>query len=102
MKLELEHVAVTGELLLGCVLQRHLTDFDLCCTFACFHACRMKPELEHIAVTSELLDASGQIKWHNYLNYFIFGKGPMATTGCDRGAFVNTRGTMLSESLRYA
>jgi hypothetical protein len=32
----------------------------------------VKPELEHIAVTSELLDASGQIKWHNYLNYFIF------------------------------
>jgi hypothetical protein len=28
----------------------------------------------------------------NYLKYLIFNTGPLATTGCDRGAFVNTRG----------
>ncbi|WIA36647.1 hypothetical protein OEZ86_007931 [Tetradesmus obliquus] len=55
-------------------------------------ASQMKPELEHIAVTSELLADDGKIKWQNYPNYFLFGKGPLATTGCDRGAFVNTRG----------
>lgn len=54
--------------------------------------CSLKPELEHIAVTSELLTDDGQIKWQNYPNYLLFGRGPLATTGCDRGAFVNTRG----------
>jgi hypothetical protein len=33
----------------------------------------------------------GNIKLINYLKYII-GRGPLATTGCDRGAFVNTRG----------
>jgi hypothetical protein len=46
-------------------------------------------------VTSELLTNDGQIKWQHYPNYFLFGKGPLATTGCDRGAFVNTRGKWL-------
>jgi hypothetical protein len=64
----------------------------LTCWCSCVVACRLKPELEHIAVTSELLTNDGQIKWRHYPNYFLFGKGPLATTGCDRGAFVNTRG----------
>lgn len=34
----------------------------------------------------------GRIKLINYLKYLVFNNGPLATTGCDRGAFVNTRG----------
>jgi hypothetical protein len=52
----------------------------------------LKPELENIAVTSELLTDDGRIKIMNYIKYLLFNNGPLATTGCDRGAFVNTRG----------
>lgn len=34
----------------------------------------------------------GRIKLINYLKYLVFNNGPLATTGCDRGAFINTRG----------
>lgn len=54
--------------------------------------CRLKPELENVAVTSELLTDDGRIKIMNYIKYLLFNNGPLATTGCDRGAFVNTRG----------
>jgi hypothetical protein len=43
-------------------------------------------------VTSELLTDDGRIKIVNYIKYLLFNNGPLATTGCDRGAFVNTRG----------
>lgn len=55
---------------------------------------RMKPEYEDVAVTSELLTNDGRIKLTHYPNYLLFGRGPLATTGCDRGAFVNTRGKL--------
>ncbi|KAF8065553.1 alkJ [Scenedesmus sp. PABB004] len=55
-------------------------------------AALMKPELEHVAITSQLLNPDGSIKLGNYPSYLLFGRGPLATTGCDRGAFVNTRG----------
>eukprot|EP00878_Enallax_costatus_P001969 GHUV01002133.1.p1 GENE.GHUV01002133.1~~GHUV01002133.1.p1 ORF type:complete len:615 (+),score=207.39 GHUV01002133.1:83-1927(+) len=55
-------------------------------------ASMLKPEYDHIAATTELLNPDGSIKWTQYPNYLLFGKGPLATTACDRGAFVNTRG----------
>lgn len=55
-------------------------------------AALLKPEHEQLAVTDELLNPDGSIKFGNYPNYLFFGRGPLATTGCDRGAFVNTRG----------
>jgi hypothetical protein len=39
----------------------------------------------------------GRIKIMNYIKYLLFNNGPLATTGCDRGAFVNTRGKLTAQ-----
>lgn len=74
--------------------QPGLTQFVVSDAFSVRLHCRLKPEHEQLAVTDELLNPDGSIKFGNYPNYLFFGRGPLATTGCDRGAFVNTRGKL--------
>lgn len=50
-------------------------------------------EIQGISVTDELIDKRGRLRLSAILNYFIRGRGPMATTGCDHGALISTRGT---------
>jgi hypothetical protein len=45
-----------------------------------------------ISVTDELLHQDGRIRTRAILKYLLFKKGPLATTGCDHGAFVSTAG----------
>lgn len=56
-----------------------------------------KPRMMCCAVLYMLFPPAddGRIKLINYLKYLLFNNGPLATTGCDRGAFVNTRGKRL-------
>ena len=49
-------------------------------------------EIQGISVTDELIDKRGRVRLSAILNYFIRGRGPMATTGCDHGALISTRG----------
>ncbi len=56
-------------------------------------------EIQGISVTDELIDKRGRLRLSAILNYFIRGRGPMATTGCDHGALISTRGW---SSLRFA
>jgi len=50
-------------------------------------------ELQGISVTDELIDRRGKVKLSAKLNYLLRGRGPLATTGCDHGALISTRGT---------
>ena len=43
-------------------------------------------------MTDELIDLRGRVKLSAILNYFLRRRGPMATTGCDHGALLSTRG----------
>lgn len=77
------------------LLAAYTQQLQLWCLF-CYG--RLKPEYDSIAATSELLNPDGSIKWTQYPNYLLFGKGPLATTACDRGAFVNTRGELYADA----
>lgn len=57
-------------------------------------------EFQGISVTDELIDKRGRVRLTAALNYLLRGKGPLATTGCDHGALVCTRGA--SHSLRLS
>lgn len=60
---------------------------------AVVYAARMKPEHDNITVTSEIYDQNNNFKLGALLQYLLQKKGPLATTGCDRGAFVSTTGS---------
>lgn len=52
----------------------------------------LKDSAGHISVTDELLHQDGRIRVRAIAKYLLFKKGPLATTGCDHGAFVSTAG----------
>ena len=58
--------------------------------------CRMKPEFDHLSVTSEIYDRKSNIKPSAVLKYLFGRNGPLATTGCDHGAFLSTSGGSLT------
>lgn len=43
-------------------------------------------------LSSEIYGMGGTIRLGAIAALLLQGKGPLATTGCDHGAFVNTRG----------
>ncbi|GIL70388.1 hypothetical protein Vretimale_3577 [Volvox reticuliferus] len=53
-------------------------------------AVRSKPEFAGLSITSEIYDAKGNIRPGAVLKYLFGRNGPLATTGCDHGAFVRT------------
>ncbi|EIE18382.1 alcohol oxidase [Coccomyxa subellipsoidea C-169] len=59
---------------------------------ACLSAFYLKESAGPISVTDELLHTNGRIRARAILKYLLFKKGPLATTGCDHGAFVKTAG----------
>lgn len=59
---------------------------------ACLSAFYLKESAGAISVTDELLHTNGRIRTRAILKYLLFKKGPLATTGCDHGAFVSTAG----------
>ena len=42
--------------------------------------------------TDQMVSKKGRIRVSAILNYLLMGQGPLASTGCDHGAIVNTRG----------
>jgi hypothetical protein len=52
----------------------------------------MKEEFDNLTVTSEIYDKKNNIKPSAVLKYLFVRKGPLATTGCDHGAFLSTTG----------
>lgn len=55
-------------------------------------AAKLKQEFEGMSMTAELYDDNSNLKLWPIFQLLALGKGPLATTGCDHGAFVNTRG----------
>lgn len=53
-------------------------------------AARAKPEFEQLSVTSEVYDEKCNIRVGAVLQYLFGRRGPLATTGCDHGAFLRT------------
>lgn len=60
---------------------------------ACLSAVRLKPQYESWCVTDHVYNNRGGIRKRALLNYLLFKRGPLTTTGCDRGAFVSTTGS---------
>jgi choline dehydrogenase-like flavoprotein len=50
----------------------------------------LKPSAGRVAITDQLMHPSGRLRARAVLAYALAGRGPLATTGCDRGAFVRT------------
>ena len=67
---------------------------------ACLSAFYLKEEAGPISVTDELLHQDGRIRLRAILNYALFRKGPLTTTGCDHGAFVSTTGKYAAADTR--
>ncbi|GFR43618.1 hypothetical protein Agub_g4717 [Astrephomene gubernaculifera] len=53
-------------------------------------AARAKPEFERLSVTSEIYDSRCNLRPGALAAYLLGRRGPLATTGCDHGAFVRT------------
>ena len=64
---------------------------------ACLVSYLLKEEAGPIAVTDELLRTNGALRLRAKLNYALRRRGPLTTTGCDHGAFVDTKGPLLPE-----
>lgn len=60
---------------------------------ACLSAFKMKPKFKSWTVTDAIYNSKGGIRKRVLLNYLLFKKGPLTTSGCDRGAFVSTTGS---------
>lgn len=56
--------------------------------------------MQGISVTDELIDLRGRVKLSAMLNYFLRRRGPLATTGCDHGALLSTRGSKKQPDLQ--
>ena len=50
----------------------------------------VKREFEGKSVTDHIYNSRGNMRKRALLNYLMFGKGPLTSTGCDRGAMVRT------------
>lgn len=62
----------------------------------------MKPQYDEMSVTNEFYDKNNNIKISAILQYLFTKTGPMATTGCDHGAFLSTTGTTQADlQLRF-
>jgi hypothetical protein len=59
----------------------------------------LKESAGPISVTDELLHQDGRIRLRAIAKYLLFKKGPLATTGCDHGAFVSTAGGLPVQAL---
>ena len=57
----------------------------------------LKEDAGPISITDELLHSSGRIRVRAIMKYLLFKKGPLASTGCDHGAFVSTNGASLTQ-----
>jgi len=55
-------------------------------------AARAKPEYKDISVTNEVYSFGNTISLVAIAKWLLLGNGPLATTGCDHGAFVDTSG----------
>ncbi|PNW75136.1 hypothetical protein CHLRE_12g514200v5 [Chlamydomonas reinhardtii] len=63
-------------------------------------AARAKPEFEKLSVTSEVYDDKCNIKLGAVAQYLFQRRGPLATTGCDHGAFVRTSSSLSQPDLQ--
>ena len=53
----------------------------------------MSPETAgRVSVTDELMTDKGEVRLSAIAKYLLLSNGPLATTGCDHGALVSTRG----------
>uniref|UniRef100_A0A7S0S699 Glucose-methanol-choline oxidoreductase N-terminal domain-containing protein n=1 Tax=Chlamydomonas leiostraca TaxID=1034604 RepID=A0A7S0S699_9CHLO len=59
---------------------------------ATLYAARTDDKFDELAVTSQIYDKKQNIKFGAVLQYLFNKRGPLATTGCDHGAFVSTTG----------
>jgi len=59
---------------------------------------------KNVSVTDHVYNEKGSIRKRAILNYLLFRRGPLATTGCDHGAFVRSKaatGDLPDLQLRY-
>eukprot|EP00891_Asterochloris_glomerata_P004901 jgi/Astpho2/4901/Aster-05830 len=59
---------------------------------ACLSSFIVNEESGPISVTDEIYGPSGRLRLKAVLNWLVRRRGPLTTTGCDHGAFVNTLG----------
>lgn len=60
----------------------------------------LRPEPQPVCCRSpadDIYSAKGQIRKRAILSYLLQGRGPLTSTGCDRGAFVRTAGQALPD-----
>ena len=61
---------------------------------ACLSSFILNEESGPISVTDEIYGPSGRLRLKAVLNWLVRRRGPLTTTGCDHGAFVNTLGEL--------
>ena len=59
---------------------------------ACLVSVPLKAKHDGLALSDHIYSAKGRIRKRAIANYLLFGRGPLASTGCDHGAFVRTGG----------
>lgn len=59
---------------------------------ACLTAAPLKSKYQGISISDHIYNEKGRIRKRAIASYFLLGKGPLTSTGCDHGAFVCTPG----------
>eukprot|EP00798_Chlamydomonas_sp_ICE-L_P008080 gene8081-1322_t len=60
---------------------------------ACLVAERMRTEYYKYSMTDQVYDDKSNLKLNQVLNYMLFRKGPLTSTGCDHGGFMSSTGS---------
>jgi choline dehydrogenase-like flavoprotein len=50
----------------------------------------LKPEFDGMSISDHIYNSRGGMRKRAILNWLLFGKGPLTSTGCDRGAMIRT------------
>ncbi|KAK9820721.1 hypothetical protein WJX74_003026 [Apatococcus lobatus] len=59
---------------------------------AALTAFSLRSEKDGISITDHIYRKSGEIRMRAISNYYLRGRGPLATTACDHGAYMTTSG----------
>ena len=66
---------------------------------AALSAFSLREEKGPISITDHIYRKSGAIRMRALSNYFLRGKGPLASTACDHGAYMTTAGPLMTDKL---
>jgi fatty acid photodecarboxylase len=67
---------------------------------ACLSAFKLKESAGMECITDHVYDDNAKVRLRQMLNWAVLGKGPLTSTGCDRGAFIKSDASLPDPDLQ--